>query len=271
MQILGKMLGDPNKKEIRTMQPTIDKINALEADMEKLSDEQLTAKTGEFRAQLALYLKGGLVLEDQLLKIFRDVLEVVEPLAAKCSEAQLRAAITEPRQVIERRRDPEKMLRDNLQDTLSECFEHAYENLNPALNTLRVTAAMDKAEETQEWPDEAKDHEKATLSLLKAIEPVLEEMDDDYLHEAFEQAWTKFEQARSSAANKDDGADERLEAMLGDVLHGVRGELVALKAEAIDELLPDVARKYRAGKTLDDILPEAFAVVREAGRRLLKM
>ncbi|HEU0004303.1 MAG TPA: preprotein translocase subunit SecA [Ktedonobacteraceae bacterium] len=271
MQILGKMLGDPNKKEIRTMQPTIDKINALEADMEKLSDEQLAAKTGEFRAQLALYLKGGLVLEDQLLKIFRDTLEAVEPLTAKCSDAQFRAAITEPRQVIERRRDPEKMLRANLQDTLSECFEQAYENLNPALNTLRITAAMDKAEETQEWPDEAKDHEKATFTLLKAVEPVLEEMDDDYLHEAFEQAWTKFEQARGSAANKDDGADERLEAMLGDVLRGLQGELVALKAEAIDELLPDVARKYRAGKTLDDILPEAFAVVRETGRRLLKM
>src|SRR5579859_2883197 len=271
MQLLGKMLGDPNKKEIKAMQPTIDKINALEADMQKLSDEQLAAKTGEFRAQLALYLKGGLVLEDQLLKIFRNVLEVVEPLAAKCSDAQVREAITEPRKVIERRRDPEKMLRDNLQDTLSECFEHAYENLNPILNTQRVNAAMDKAEETQVWPDEAKDPGQATLSLLKSIEPVLEEMDDDYWHEAFAKAWTKFEQARSSAANKEDGADERLEALLGDVLRGVQGELVALKAEAIDELLPEIARKYRAGKTLDDILPEAFAVVREAGRRLLKM
>src|SRR5579859_2729359 len=271
MQLLGKMLGDPNKKEIKAMQPTIDKINALEADMEKLSDEQLAAKTGEFRAQLALYLKGGLVLEDQLLKIFRNVLEVVEPLAAKCSDAQVREAITEPRKVIERRRDPEKMLRDNLQDTLSECFEHAYENLNSVLNTQRVNAAMDKAEETQVWPDEAKDPEQATLSQLKSTEPALEEMDDDYLHDAFSKAWTKFEQARNSVASKDDGADERLEALLGDVLRGVQGELVALKAEAIDELLPEIARKYRAGKTLDDILPEAFAVVREAGRRLLKM
>ncbi len=55
MQLLGKMLGDPNKKEIRAMQPTIDKINALETEIEKLSDEQLAAKTAEFRAQLALY------------------------------------------------------------------------------------------------------------------------------------------------------------------------------------------------------------------------
>src|SRR5579872_2142197 len=271
MQLLGKMLGDPNKKEIKAMQPTIDKINALEADMQKLSDEQLAARTATFRAQLALYLKGGLVLEDQLLQIFREVLDAVEPLAAKCSDAQLREAITEPRKIIERRRDPEKMLRDNLQDTLSECFEQAYENLNPVLNKRRVTAAMDKAEETQDWPEEARDPEKATLALLKSIEPMLAEMDDDYLHEAFEKAWTKFEQARSSAANKDDGADERLEAMLGDVLHGLQTELVAIKAEAIDALLPDIAKKYRTGKTLDDILPEAFAVVREAGWRILKM
>ncbi len=193
MQLLGKMLGDPNKKEIKAMQPVIDKINALEADMQKLSDEQLAAKTGEFRAQLALYLKGGLVLEDQLLKIFRDVLAVVEPRAAKCSEAQVREAISEPRKVIERRRDPEKMLRDNLQDTLSECFEQAYENLNPVLNTKRVNAAMDKAEETQVWPDEAKDPKQATLSLLKSVEQALEEVDDEELHEAFTKAWTKFE------------------------------------------------------------------------------
>ena len=101
MQLLGKMLGDPNKKEIKAMQPVIDKINALEANMQKLSDEQLAAKTAEFRAQLALYLKGGLVLEDQLLKIFRDVLEVVEhdppaPGAPPCAPAPPPAAVAPP-------------------------------------------------------------------------------------------------------------------------------------------------------------------------------
>src|SRR5260370_9369004 len=210
MQLLGKMLGDPNKKEIKAMQQTVNKIKAFEADGEKWSDEQRAAKTVEFRAQLDLYLKGGLVLEDQLLQIFREVLDAVEPLAAKCSDAQLREAITEPRKVIERRRDPEKMLRDNLQDTLSECFEQAYENLNTIFNKRRATAAMDRAEETQDWPDDAKDPEKATLSLLKTIEPTLEEMEDDYPHEAFEKAWREFERPRNSAWGKDDGAYERL-------------------------------------------------------------
>jgi len=271
MQLLGKMLGDPNKKEIRAMQPTIDKINALETEIEKLSDEQLAAKTAEFRAQLALYLKGGLVLENELIKLLREALDAIEPLAAKCTNAQLREAISEPRKVIERRRDPEKMLRDNLHDTLSECLESAYENLNAALNTLRVTAAMDIAEETQDWPDEAKDPQKATLSLLTKVEPVLEEMDEDYLSEAFQKAWPKFEEARRNAPDKEEGADERLEALFGDVLRGLRSELVALKAEAMDELLPDIVKRYRTGKTLEDILPEAFAIVREAGRRTIQM
>src|SRR6266487_6589582 len=181
MQLLGKMLGDPNKKDLKAIQPLIDKINDLEPTIEKLSDEELAAKTKEFRSQLHLYLKGGMVLEDELVKLFREALDKVEPLAAKCTDAQLHAAITEQRKVIERRRDPEHMLKDNLQDTLSECFENAYEKLNPTLNTLRVSAAMDIAEETQEWPDEADNPNQATLALLKKVEPMLTEIDKDYL------------------------------------------------------------------------------------------
>ncbi|HXX77720.1 MAG TPA: hypothetical protein VEI53_04465 [Ktedonobacteraceae bacterium] len=127
MQLLGKMLGDPNKKELNIIQPTIDKINAFGPSIKELSDAELAAKTQEFRSQLALHLKGGMVLEDALIDMFREALQDIEPFAAKCSIAQLHAAITEQRLIIERRRDPEYMLKDNLQDTLSECFENAYE------------------------------------------------------------------------------------------------------------------------------------------------
>jgi preprotein translocase subunit SecA len=271
MQLLGKMLGDPNKKEIRTIQPIIDQINALEPDIKKLSDEQLAAKTDEFRSQLALYLKGGMVLEDELVNFLQEALDTVEPLAAGFSEEQLHEALREPRQVLERRKDVEQLMRDHLQDALSECLESAYERLNPALNKLRVTRAMDIAEETQDWPDEAKDPQKATLALLAQAEPAIAEIDDEYQEEAFQKAWPKFEEARNNAPDKEEGADERLESLLGSILHFLRGELVAIKAEAMDELLPAIAKRYRNGKTLDDILPEAFAVVREAGRRTIKM
>jgi preprotein translocase subunit SecA len=271
MQLLGKMLGDPNKKELKTIQPLIDEINELEEDMQRLSDEELAAKTSEFRAQLALHLKGGLVLEDELLKLFREALNTVEPLAEKCSEEQLRTALTEHRQEIERKRDPEYTLRDHLRDTLSDCFEKSYDSLSPVLNSLRVNRAMDLAEETQEWPDEAKNPRQATLALLKKAEPVLEEIDDDLLVEAFQKAWPKFEEARNAAPDKEEGADERLEALLGDILRRLQPEIVALRAEQMDELLPEMVKRYRNGKTLDDLLPEAFAVVREAGKRTIGM
>ena len=271
MQLLGKMLGDPNKKELNTIQPIIDKINSFAPTIKELSDEELAAKTQEFRSQLALYLKGGMVLEDELVNIFREALKEVEPFAAKCSNAQLHAAITEQRRVIERRRDPEHMLKNNLQDTLSQCFENAYESLNPTLNTLRVSAAMDIAEESQEWPDEAKDPQQATLALLKKVEPMLAEIDDDFQAEAFEKAWPLFEEARSKARNDEEGADERLESLLNNMLQHLQGELVALKAEALDQLIPAIAKRYKTGKTLDDLLPEAFAVVREVGWRTIQM
>ena len=271
MQFFGKLMGDPNKKDLKSIQPLVDKINALEPGIKKLSDEALAAKTAEFRSQLYLYLKGGMVLEDELVKLFREALDAVETQASKCTDAQLHAAMTEYRQMLERRRNPERFLRDNLQDTLSECFEAAYESLSPVLNPLRVTAVMDLAESRQEWPEDASDPKKAVLTLLKEIEPVIKDIAGEDLDEAFTGAWTRFTEARSKAADKNDGADERLERLLSDILTQLQPEIVALKAEAMDILLPEMVKRYRSGKTLDDLLPEAFAVVREAGRRRINM
>src|SRR6266704_1777793 len=271
MQFIGKIMGDPNKKDIKAILPLIDKINALEPDMKKLSDEELAAKTAEFRSQLLLYLKGGLVLEDELVKLFREALQSVEPLAGKFTTAQLHAAVTEFRQSIERRRNPEQDLRDDLPTTLSECFETGYAQLAPTLDELRVKAAIELADERQEWPDEASDPRHAAISLLKKIEPDLEEVDPSFLNDAFDAAWPRFAEARDNASDKEEGANERLEQLLGDILAPLQDELVAIKAGAMDKLVPEMAKRYRTGKTLEDLLPEAFAVVRETGRRTIKM
>src|SRR6266567_4490027 len=271
MQFIGKIMGDPNKKDIRAIQPLIDKINALEPAMKKLSNEELAAKTAEFRSQLFLHLKGGLVLEDELVKLFREALNGVEPMADKCSDAQLHAAVTEYRQRIERGRNPEQDLRDDLPATLSECFETGYAQLVPSLNSLKVTAAIDLADKRQQWPDEASDPRHAAISLLKEIEPDLQEVDPSFLNDAFDVAWPRFEEARDNAPDQEEGANERLKQLLGDVIAPVQDELVAIKDEAMDKLVPEMAKRYRMGKTLEDLLPEAFAVVRETGRRTIKM
>nr|BBH89188.1 protein translocase subunit SecA [Thermosporothrix sp. COM3] len=271
MQLLSKLLGDPNKREIKSIQPIIDKINALEPELKKLSDEELAGKTAEFRSRLSLHLKGGLVLEDELVQLFREALDKVEPLARKCTDDQLRAAITEYRQKIDRKKDAETELKDHLQDLLSEGFEEAYTKLSPILNELRVSAAMDLAEERQEWPDEASDPKKTTFALLTEVEPLLKDIDEDERNAAFETAWTAYEKTRSSGQITDENADRYMELFFLTILNHMQEELIALKAEEMDALLPDMVKRYRTGETLDDLLPEAFAVVRETGRRVINM
>ncbi len=270
MQLLGKIMGDPNKKEIRAIEPIIAKINALEPGMQKLSDEELTAKTNEFRSQLFLHLKGGMVLETELLKLFREALQAAEPLGAKFTDTQLHAAITEYRQKIDRN-EPEVALREHLRDTLSECFEQGYTKLSPSLNAFRVTAAMDLARERQEWPESSSDPKQASIALLCEVEPALKEIEGDDLSDAFDESWPRFEAARASVDDKGEGSHRLLEQLFAAILLQVQEEVIALKADAMDALIPEMVKRYKQGKTLDDLLPAAFAAVREAGWRKIKM
>ncbi len=272
MQLLGKLLGDPNKRDLKAIQPLIDKINALEPDVKKLSDEVLAAKTGEFRSQLSLYLKGGLILESELVKLFREALDAVEPFSAQCTDEQLHTAVSEFRQKLEHH-DPELALRNHLQDTLSECFEEAYGKLSPVLDQYRVTAVMDLAEKREQQLEEAKDPKQTLFALLKEIEPVLDngEINAQTFDDAFDLAWARFEQRRRTTGSTDSRTDVRLERLFSEIIQHLRPEIVAVKADAMDKLTAEMARRYKQGKTLDDLLPEAFAVVREAGWRRIKM
>ena len=47
--LLAKVFGTQNERELKAIRPLVDQINALEASIEGLSDEQLRAKTAEFR------------------------------------------------------------------------------------------------------------------------------------------------------------------------------------------------------------------------------
>ena len=53
ISLLLKLLGDPNEKKVKKILGIIDHINALEPEFEKLSDDELRAKTDEFKAILA--------------------------------------------------------------------------------------------------------------------------------------------------------------------------------------------------------------------------
>ena len=69
--IVKKVFGDPMEKALSAYQESVDQINALEPAMQKLSSEQMKARTAEFKAQLA----KGASFEDIMIEAFALVRE----------------------------------------------------------------------------------------------------------------------------------------------------------------------------------------------------
>ena len=53
MSFLDKLFGTFSDKELKRIQPLANKVLALEPEMQKLTDEELRAKTDEFKERLA--------------------------------------------------------------------------------------------------------------------------------------------------------------------------------------------------------------------------
>ena len=51
-RVIKKVFGDPNQRALKKHLHAVEEINALESDFERLSDEELLAKTAEFKARL---------------------------------------------------------------------------------------------------------------------------------------------------------------------------------------------------------------------------
>src|SRR5438309_5469987 len=66
-----KFFGSANDRRVRKYQPRVDAINALEPELEALSDEALRARTAAFKQQVA----DGTSLEDVLVPAFATVRE----------------------------------------------------------------------------------------------------------------------------------------------------------------------------------------------------
>ncbi|HEY1308330.1 MAG TPA: preprotein translocase subunit SecA [Vicinamibacterales bacterium] len=70
-QLLAKVIGTQNEREIKRLRPLVGEIGALEPSIKALSDEQLREKTIEFRKRVA----GGEALDDLLVEAFAVVRE----------------------------------------------------------------------------------------------------------------------------------------------------------------------------------------------------
>ncbi|NMM54299.1 preprotein translocase subunit SecA [Paenibacillus aquistagni] len=69
--LVKKIFGDANEREIKRYMKTVEVINGMEPDFVKLTDEQLKAKTEEFRARL----EKGDTLDQLLPEVFATVRE----------------------------------------------------------------------------------------------------------------------------------------------------------------------------------------------------
>jgi len=69
--VARKLFGSSNDRRIRAYRPRVDAINALEAELERLSDGELRGRTDEFKKQLT----EGATLDDILVPAFATVRE----------------------------------------------------------------------------------------------------------------------------------------------------------------------------------------------------
>jgi len=78
--VLTKVFGTSNERVVKRLLPIVEQIGALEPEIEKLSDEQLRAKTAEFRAYIAKAVEG-VDDEDEQHKAIQRALDDLMPEA----------------------------------------------------------------------------------------------------------------------------------------------------------------------------------------------
>jgi preprotein translocase subunit SecA len=84
--ILTKVIGSKNERELNKIKPVVEKINAFEPQMQAMSDEQLKAQTGLFKERL----NNGESIDDILPEAFATVREAsVRTLDMRHFDAQL--------------------------------------------------------------------------------------------------------------------------------------------------------------------------------------
>src|SRR5262245_56699384 len=74
LSALSRLFGSSNDRRVKSHRPKVAQVNALETEFAALSDEQLRAKTVEFRKQI----EGGAEIDDLLIPAFATVREAAK-------------------------------------------------------------------------------------------------------------------------------------------------------------------------------------------------
>jgi preprotein translocase subunit SecA len=90
-KVLTKIFGTANERLLKRLRPIVIEISAMEPETKKLSDEELKAKTVEFRARIAARLEG-ITEAEEIKTAEREILDEILPAAfAVVREAGWRA------------------------------------------------------------------------------------------------------------------------------------------------------------------------------------
>ena len=89
---MAKVFGTSNEREMKRLMPLVERINALEPETKQLSDEQLRAKTDEFRKRIHERV-DAIEDADEKAAALKEVLDEILPEAfAVAREGQLARA-----------------------------------------------------------------------------------------------------------------------------------------------------------------------------------
>src|SRR3990172_270164 len=96
-KLLTKLVGTKQERELKRLQPRVQAINALEPELQKLSDAELAAKTAEFRQELENRLRDVDEAEDIRRRAEAEALEaLLVPAFAVVREAARRTVGMRP-------------------------------------------------------------------------------------------------------------------------------------------------------------------------------
>jgi len=114
MGFLKKIFGSHNDRQLNRLKPVVDNVNSLEASVSGLSDDQLRAKTGEFKKRIEDRRKD-------ILPILDDLKERLSQMTSPDEKDKMRVRIRDARN---------KMFEDVLPEAFAVCREVAKRTIN---------------------------------------------------------------------------------------------------------------------------------------------
>jgi preprotein translocase subunit SecA len=119
---LGNLV-DSNDKAIKKMQPIVEQINGLEPEFEKLSDDELRAKTQEFKTRVA---QSTVDIQQKVDEAKQELKEAKKRVSEAQDRFNLESGELATRQLQERLEQLEKQLAKVQDDALNEILPEAF-------------------------------------------------------------------------------------------------------------------------------------------------